>query len=552
MKTHTLFCLLLVIPLLSQVKAQDQFYIKAAPNGEVTVRGEIFGEITFDNGVKVGTYWNYEGAIFLVQYDIQGNVKWVKDFTGNYSDFSGYSGLEIDKSSNIYMIGTFTDSVAFDSVNHLVSTATQRPDYGQKGYLVKFDPQGNFGWALHPEGATQSRFFQVKTDSNNHIYVHGAYSGSEISFGDLPPLSSNGSTEEQFVAKFNAEGKPIWLRSVDMYTRDGSRHYINDFEIDDAGNTYFAGGFRGDRADNLVFGNLGLTGHPTLFEIFLTKVDPMGNPLWLKKVRTEGRSDFPRQLAVNVEGDIYLSGQYGQSSTFGSLPSISTIFEDAFVAQFDAEGEAQWVRGTSTSNRGANRPMAMSLSGNGDIFSSGTFYEPVEFPPLAPISSDTGRVYLVKHDNTGNAVCAFNTSQEIQDISTDHLSNVFTVAFRGWRYNGPEPIFIVTKWGENCNKVWENSADVFVIGSVKDPLPQSFANTYPNPAYQTLNIELTEMLTAPAQLELHDISGKLLHQEQIQSGTQQKKLDMSAWQSGMYLLRIITEEGTLNRKIIKN
>ena len=76
-------------------------------------------------------------------------------------------------------------------------------------------------------------------------------------------------------------------------------------------------------------------------------------------------------------------------------------------------------------------------------------------------------------------------------------------------------------------------------------LPGSSLNVYPNPVSTMLNVELTTILKGNYSLELFDLSGRLVYQNQIAAieGFNQLKLDVSGFVKGMYLLSVKDASG---------
>jgi len=53
------------------------------------------------------------------------------------------------------------------------------------------------------------------------------------------------------------------------------------------------------------------------------------------------------------------------------------------------------------------------------------------------------------------------------------------------------------------------------------------------------------------QLELWDLNGRLVWQKQLPSGQDQFQLEMSNYQSGIYLLRVRTDDMVITKRMIK-
>ena len=69
-------------------------------------------------------------------------------------------------------------------------------------------------------------------------------------------------------------------------------------------------------------------------------------------------------------------------------------------------------------------------------------------------------------------------------------------------------------------------------------------NIYPNPAESFVNIGVEDMDL----VELYDVFGKRLYSEE---GNDKVQIDMNAYSSGVYLLRIYSEGKSYFEKIIK-
>lgn len=76
-------------------------------------------------------------------------------------------------------------------------------------------------------------------------------------------------------------------------------------------------------------------------------------------------------------------------------------------------------------------------------------------------------------------------------------------------------------------------------------LPGSTLNVYPNPVSTILNIELITLVKGNYSIEMFDVSGRLIYQNQVAviEGTNQLTLDVSAYEKGMYLLSVKSAKG---------
>lgn len=81
----------------------------------------------------------------------------------------------------------------------------------------------------------------------------------------------------------------------------------------------------------------------------------------------------------------------------------------------------------------------------------------------------------------------------------------------------------------------------------------SLLNIYPNPVKDFVNIDLQSSAAGSVQINLFNILGvqvKAWEPIYLSSGDQQIRLDLSAFKSGVYILKI-TKSGKVNSQVIK-
>lgn len=106
--------------------------------------------------------------------------------------------------------------------------------------------------------------------------------------------------------------------------------------------------------------------------------------------------------------------------------------------------------------------------------------------------------------------------------------------------NADVPGFIITRSGITVDVGGTLSLDYTSLNTK--------VNIYPNPTDSFINISLPE-LNAEASLTIYDMLGKRIHQSQISNS--KTKLDISDFQSGIYLIHFKIGDKTLIKKLIK-
>ena len=82
-----------------------------------------------------------------------------------------------------------------------------------------------------------------------------------------------------------------------------------------------------------------------------------------------------------------------------------------------------------------------------------------------------------------------------------------------------------------------------------DELTNSDWNLFPNPATSSITIDLPSNLEVNGSVSIFALSGRLVYNSEIDSGNTQK-IDISNLNSGMYIVRLQTENSTLEKKLI--
>ncbi len=139
--------------------------------------------------------------IFIGKYDLNGKLLWIKQIGNDKDDNSRQ--LEIDKYNNIYLSGTFNNSVG-------TTTDFLGKPLGSSGsanaFCIKFDQQGKI--KLDKDGKFLVKQFAgsgsdygsaIKADTMNNVFISGSYSGS-ISLEDSKSNTSAG-TNDIFIYK---------------------------------------------------------------------------------------------------------------------------------------------------------------------------------------------------------------------------------------------------------------------------------------------------------------------------------------------------------------
>lgn len=153
--------------------------------------------------------------VFTVKYDSAGNVIWAQNaidhaLSGSTEGFS----VATDMSDNVYVCGTYNDTVTFDTI-------TLCGDGCGCGFLVKYSPSGSVVWVKRAIGEklTHSSYaafelYAVTTDNLNGVYVTG--DAIDIVYLGTDTLSTTTSSTAPVLFKYDTNGVCIWKESANV------------------------------------------------------------------------------------------------------------------------------------------------------------------------------------------------------------------------------------------------------------------------------------------------------------------------------------------------
>src|SRR6185503_17246064 len=100
------------------------------------------------------------------------------------------------------------DTLTLDSVK------IANPNVGCFGdiFIVKYDSSGNLLWAKRAGGYGADQANSICTDANGNVYLTGYVHSTGVVDFDTIISAASGSINSVFTAKYNSDGKALWVR----------------------------------------------------------------------------------------------------------------------------------------------------------------------------------------------------------------------------------------------------------------------------------------------------------------------------------------------------
>jgi len=265
--------------------------------------------------------------------------------------------------------------------------------------------------------------------------------------------------------------------------------------VDPSGNVLVTGYFNG----TIAIGNTNLVSSGAE-DIFLAKFDSAGNPVWVRQAGGIGY-DEGRGVATDAAGNVYLTGLYQNTASFGPFNVNSAGFSDVYIAKYDPNGNVVWV--VSAGGADYDEAHAIAVDPQGNSYITGFFDADASFGSFTLVNhSSSDDIFVAKCSSTGTFLWARQAGGPLDDageaIAVDAATNVYVAgAFAGTATFGSTnltsagtndlPDIFLAKYDSNGNALWVRQA-----GGAGDD------HAYGVAADRAGNVSLTGKFASPA------------------------------------------------------
>ncbi|MDC0231342.1 SBBP repeat-containing protein [Aureispira] len=358
---------------------------------------------------------------------------WAKSIGGAEAYAESYS-ITTDATGNVYSVGRFQDTVDFDpgsGIFNLIAYSTF------SDFIQKLDSNGNFIWAKSiGNSGSNTEIRSISTDVSGDVYTTGRFRGTV----DLDPgpdtfnLTSYAGTWDIFILKLDSSGNLIWVKSIEG---SANSNQGNSTTTDASGNVYTTGRFTLTVDFDPGPGIYNLTSIGGTRDIYIHKLDPNGNFIWVKSMGN-GDYDEGRSITTDTSGNVYTTGDFGATVDFDPGPDTFNLttyahgIYDIFVQKLDPNGNFIWAKSMGSTDNDRGQSITTDISGN--VYTSGYFNDTADFDPGTGVNNLTSNgdsdIFIQKLDGNGNFIWAKSMGGLYEDegvsISTDALGNVYT------------------------------------------------------------------------------------------------------------------------------
>ncbi len=323
-------------------------------NNNVIVLSELIGNANIA-GQSFSTP-NDSKDLIILKFNKYGSLLWSFQIGSTIEDDP--KDLYIDNNGNIYITGSFGNSVSFGDIT---ITSTDEKD----AFLAKISPDGNVIWAKNMGKNTGIQKGRKLTSDGKYLYVVGFYYESVLLSRSADTLLEGSDKKNYFLAKYDLDGN--FINAHKIYSSSNKILLSGFLYLNN--NLYISGYF----PDTLIYESDTLISNGNS-DFLLIKTDLSGNVIWAKSFG--GTKSDQLWSSVSDGQNIYVSGFF-----YGTLNIDDVIFEsnnesqDFFIGKFDSNGNLIW--GLANGSKGRESVLGLNYN-NSTLYATGFFSNSIQ------------------------------------------------------------------------------------------------------------------------------------------------------------------------------
>jgi hypothetical protein len=368
--------------------------------GNTIVAGTFTGSIDLDPTTTGVATVTAQGAsdVFVAKYGSDGKLVWARDLGGTGS--GKVADLAFDGAGNVYVGGTFTGAVDFNPDPNVSAIATAAS--GGSGYVWKLNFFGNLAWADTIDGT--SSINALAYNPQGGVIATGTFKGTtdfdptDAGTANLVTTNPNGAA---FAWRLSPTGNFAWAQA---FQTTGSIE-ASAVAIDGPGNVLIGGRFTGTADLDPAAATKAMFAAGTPWMPYVVKLNPLGNYLWGKTVRTvtavSGAPNAIAGIGIDSIGNVYAAGTFAGTLDFDPTANTTAFggtsnSVNGFVWKLGSDGSFRWARQFGGGSAEVVADLFVDKAGN--TSTTGTFTGVADFDPN-PLS--TVNLYSGSGDSDG-------------------------------------------------------------------------------------------------------------------------------------------------------
>lgn len=259
-------------------------------NDNIYMLGNYRYTVDFGGGDEIN---NNNSDIFLVKFNSSGVFQWV--YTAGASESDDSRALALDSNDNLYITGSFRDTVNFGGGN---ITAANLDDL----FILKLNSSGAYQNIYTSNIFTTQKGKGLAVDSSGNIYATGTFSGT-VDFGGGNITSSG---NDIYLLKLNSSFAFQWVKRFAVDNGSTGQALGLAVTVDEDGNVYSVGQIGG----SVDFGG-GTINFGSQDDAYIVKYDSSGSFQWSKTFGSASANniDKTQDIVIDSNGFVIAVGE---------------------------------------------------------------------------------------------------------------------------------------------------------------------------------------------------------------------------------------------------
>lgn len=550
---------------------EDGFFtsMEIDPEGNILIAGNLSGVFDLDPSPDIFEISADPFDVVIFKSTPSGDLIWAHVFNHEEGNSFRDVKLKLDSNGNIIICGSFNGILDVDISDETLFLIDQ-DDSSSDTFFIKLDPEGQVIWTNQFEASTQFNPYissninvdRIHVDDSDNIYILGTGGDIDLDFGP-DEFITNRELGTSVIAKYSPEGNLLWganfgpLPGLGGSNFFGMESFMNgDILIVGDLNHFEATQFDMNPDPDLEH-LIEIEGNPDE-PTYLLRLDSNGEFLWVK-ILGDGIDIEAWDFDIGSNDEIVVSGYLNGPCDLDPGPGeffVDPQSQEAdFILKLTGNGDFDWATvllGTSSSSIATSN---VSIKNSDEVMFGGRFNQSLNlntpFESTQIESSGARDCFLGKMNMDGSL-------EYIQVFGGDGDDGFWItgIANSGRMYGlGFFHESVDLSFGSESNPLTAAGDDAFFLMEFSDDdALNSFSpkedrlTIYPIPTSDFLSVDLPSNEIA-RRTDLIDLTGKVL--VSAKSTSQVLHFDLRGVPAGIYLLRIETDEGISQRRVVK-
>ncbi|WP_343635378.1 T9SS type A sorting domain-containing protein [Fluviicola sp.] len=410
--------------------------------------------------------------------------------------------------------------------------------------ILKLDGNGNQLWFKLVQSSSNEWFHFIDNDNQDHLLLSGSFTGAlDVDPGSGTEIISPDSYVGNFLLKLDESGAFEWVRTWN----EGIG--VSDLVIDTSRNIWITGSFMDTVDLDPSAGDFTVQNPSSNPQSFVLKLTPDGNFTWAKTIVSTILA-YSDRIALTANNEAIIGGRYQGMVQMGSETYNLPNNLNAYLLKLDENGTVQWSRNIQC--QGVNSISEIKVLSDGTILFLGSFYDTTYF--MAPttglqlIPNNPYDTYCAWYNSAGDVRWATRFEGTggilVMDLAKDSGDTVVMTGFYTGDFDFNLGPAVEAETTQSYYHGFVKKMYFDKLISLGIEKKKSIQISYSNPVNDRLLYQSDSKIEKAS---VFSLNGSLVREINAPAG----EIDFQGIESGMYLVHFESGEGIVTARIVR-